>query len=525
MKFFGRRKIVSVLWLMATLWAMAAAPGQQATPVPTPTPPPTPTPGQNAPLASTWSAPQRLSPEGSSAWFPDVLADATGLVHVVWSSGISLGPGRVYDAVMYTTTRDGQTWQPQQDVAAIPTKGAVTRAVLAIDPSGMLHMAYRSYSIYYGHAPAANVSATTLSAPFILSTPEAGYFSRLIIDRQGHVHALYTENIYNPNCNGCFHAFHRVSEDGGKTWSEPQDITPLSNGVAKPQVVLDADGNFHITFEIGRGGDLGQVPDPSTVGYIASYNGGASWTQPLVLAAPDDRARNIAIGQTGAGTLIVAWLSPDYDQVHFRTSADAGRSWSDIQTVPGVWGAWSIYQGRTDVYMMTTDSAGVVHLLLVGRTARDQKTLSVLHLLWNGEAWSEPEAVTTITDDAPEWPRLAIGAGNQLHLVWFVRNKAAIFDSDNAQYQVWYARGEAQAPAATLLAEWPTPTPTAPSLTATPKQAATVTPTRAIAPLESSDPVDIYSETNYLIIAAEALVPVLGLLGVVWVVARLRRRG
>jgi hypothetical protein len=147
-----------------------------------------------------------------------------------------------------------------------------------------------------------------------------------------------------------------------------------------------------------------------------------------------------------------------------------------------------------------------------------------LHLLWTGEAWSEPEAVTTIEEDAPEWPRLSIGAGNQLHLVWFVRNKAAIFDSDNAQYQVWYARGEAQAPTVTTLAGWPTPTPTAVSATATPARAVTLTPTRAIAPLTADNPVNIYTESNYLIIAGMALAPVALLLGVVMLIIRVRRR-
>jgi len=61
----------------------------------------------------TWSVPIPLSNIASSSWFPDITADATGRLHVVWAStverkpppGTPLGTERPtsYDVVEYTT--------------------------------------------------------------------------------------------------------------------------------------------------------------------------------------------------------------------------------------------------------------------------------------------------------------------------------------------------------------------------------------------------------------------------------------
>ena len=48
--------------------------------------------------SSAWQQPTQLSEAGRFAWFPDIAADASGRVHVAWSSGDNR-----YDLVMYTT--------------------------------------------------------------------------------------------------------------------------------------------------------------------------------------------------------------------------------------------------------------------------------------------------------------------------------------------------------------------------------------------------------------------------------------
>jgi hypothetical protein len=182
---------------------------------------------------------------------------------------------------------------------------------------------------------------------------------------------------------------------------------------------------------------------------------------------------------------------------------------------------------------MANDSRNQIHLVLVGRTSERQQSLNVLHLTWNGSTWSSPEEVATFIGDAPEWPRIAVGNGNQLHVVWFVRDEATLWQSDLANYKVWYARGSSSAPAIPPV-PWPTPTPTStpqeiisPTATPTPRPSPTATPT--LDPLAAQLVVpngatgSIYTDNDEVVLLGTSLLPAILIIGTV-VFFVLRRR-
>jgi hypothetical protein len=482
---------------------------------------------QSNPNWPVWGPPVRLSNEGQSSWFPDIAADPSGLVHIVWSSGISTGPGRAYDVVMYTKSEDGVLWTTPRDIAALETKGAVTRPAILIDPLGLFHIAYRRYMIYYAHAPVQDISPQTLSVPFEVSSEENGYFSELFRTQNGAMHLIHTEDVFNPNCNGCFQAFYRTSADDGLTWSQPINMWPFPIGVAKPALAADAQNGLHVLFEVGRGGDLGQVPDPASVAYVHSLDGGLTWSQPFYMSPQrsDFSGRNPAIAIDGNQTLIAVWETAlnEQDIVNYQISTDRGATWSEPQQIPGVWGAWSVYNGKTDTYQMLTDAQGRVYLALSGRRSATAKDLSLMMLVWENGAWSAPQPVVEFTGDVPEWPRMAIGLGNQLHMVWFQRERANIFNSDQGKYQVWYSQATLNVPA-----EAPVPWPTLPAQTVV--QATTTPdgfkPTATPQPLlftNQAEPTTFYKENDYLMIALFSILPVALLVGGVVAYTRWRR--
>jgi hypothetical protein len=479
-----------------------------------------------------WSAPVPLSSDTVKSWFPDVTTDMTGRVHVAWSSMVA-----DYDTVMYTASPDGQVWRPVTDIAAMATTGSATRPDLLVDREGILHFTFRTTTVYYQAFPLESVG-TDISrfTPHRFSGGGPSYFSRLALDAHGGLHALYTREVSDPTNLACpfyWRLFYRQSRDNGLYWSTPIDISKSPTGTAKPHMVIDDQGYIYVVWEAGCGGDMGNVPIPSKVMYAASFDGGETWTAPAEFVVPGGgSARNIALGLDGSGKLVVAWLGWPGDVVYYQFSRDRGLSWSPPQQIPGLWGGFSIYGTLLDDYDMAMDSAGLVHLVLVGRTAADQKTLSVLHLTWDGTTWSKPEAISTLSGDVPEWPRIAVGLGNQLHVVWFVRDRAHTWDT-SGYYRIWYAHGVAPAPALTPVA-WPTHTPT-PELgpvkttpTATPRSAPTPTPTldpaaaSLIVPIGTTDAV--YTESDELMLLAKSLIPVALIVAAVIVGVRLRRR-
>ncbi len=501
--------------------------------------------------AAVWSSPVPLSPQGEFSWFPDIAADLTGQLHAVWASGARAG--RVtYDAVMYSTSADGTVWSSPNDIAVVSQgpsgESAATRPTLLVDAANTLHIAYTDYfHIFYSQAwPEQAESAQGWTPVRDLGTGNPVYFSRILTDHQGRLHLLFTENVYSRACPQCYHVFYRWSDDNGLTWSLPVDISLSLAGSAKVQLVIDAEDNLYAVWESGRGGSYGGLEMESRVQFAASYNRGQSWTTPVdpspplfssentesatPAAAPTPVPRvilkNITIGLDGRGQLVLAWLGLPEDLVYSQVSADGGRTWSAPAPIPGVWGGQTVYNTRLDDYAMTTDSAGQVHLLFVGRLVESDKTLHVLHNSWDGATWSPPESLASYVGDVPEWPRLTTRLGNTLHAVWFVRNVDAVFGSDaaSARYQVWYAQRPLEVP----LVE-PTILPRPTEVLATPTPAGMVTtplPSPTVRPVLPAvvQPQDPYNENDYILIAAVSLTPVLLLIGVAWGIMRLRRR-
>jgi hypothetical protein len=488
-------------------------------------------PAPTTAASSNWSRPVSLA----YGWFPDIAADSYGGLHVVWSSGIVIGrpnsiatqPPEEFDVVMYTTNPDGTGWSEPNDIAAMTSGGEATRPALYIDNNGILHLLYRETSIFYSHAPVvASVSARAWSQPIIVNERQVAYFSRLAVDSNGVLHLVYTENVPSTDCPICYHLFYRQSADNGKTWSIRVDISRRDIGSAKPQILIDKENNIQVVWESGIGGAYGQLTDPTTVMYAGSTNGGKNWSVPYKFPAPNGWGRNVTIGEDKRGALIVAWLGLDEDQIYSQTSVDHGKTWSNPQPIPNVWGGWSIYNARLDDYSMANDSDGNVHLVFVGRSSSDDNNLEILHLSWDGYSWSEPETITTLTGDVPEWPRLAISLGNQLNVVWFVREQAHIWDAANSQYKVWYSHATIQAkalkpnPRPTLapeVASTPVPTPS-PQPTSTPIPAALVAALNA--PINNFS---IYSEYGDMWMMAKSLLPGILLLGLIIFFVRIKR--
>jgi hypothetical protein len=312
------------------------------------------------------------------------------------------------------------------------------------------------------------------------------------------------------------------SDDAGMTWSEPIDISLEPTGAAKPQLLIDEQDNLHAVWEFGQGGGLGQLLDPKGAMYAASYDGGATWVPPQKFLTTAGHNKNITLGMAGNQQLVMVWWSIPDDVVYYQTSSDRGRSWAAPRPLPGVVGYWAVHQGKLDDYALATDSAGDAHLVMVGRLNKEQKTLSLLHLSWDGARWSQPEVIATYAGDVPEWPRIAIGNGNQLHIVWFVRNKADVFKG-GGDYKVWYARGASNAPTIPSVA-LPEPTPTT-----APIVIVQTTPTTTPVPTFGNPPSsvtlgELQSETARLLFVAQNLIPSLALLAVVALVVWWRRR-
>jgi hypothetical protein len=245
---------------------------------------------------------------------------------------------------------------------------------------------------------------------------------------------------------------------------------------------------------------------------------------------------------------VVVYRATSEDLIYYQTALDSGTVWGAPKVVPGV-RTRAMGEGDQDAYSMATDSAGQVHLILSGYRADESPQtaqLELLHLTWDGRAWSKPEVVANNRSypdwtsnlnepcDRPpppkesperqalcethrryaEWPRAVISGGNQLHITWFTRSQKDIYTSDNAHYQIWYTSRNLNAPA---IQGTPLPTPLPPTPTPshtpspTPKPIPTLGPEAAHAPEVGGRPSWELPGMVVLVLAALPTIVLLGL--------------
>jgi hypothetical protein len=219
-----------------------------------------------------------------------------------------------------------------------------------VDAYNSLRIAYTDYFRMYASVTNAEQagSAAAWAQPQLLGTGEPVYYSRTTADGGQRLHFIYTENVYTRTCPICYHVYHRYSDDNGLTWSPPADLSRFATGAVKTQILVDHSDGLHVVWESGPGGSLGQLSGLSTVRYAASYDRGLTWTSPVEFTSPItgstvSSAKSPAIGLDGQDQLVLVWLGLPEDLVYYQLSNDQGRSWSEPQALPGLWGGQAIY--------------------------------------------------------------------------------------------------------------------------------------------------------------------------------------
>ena len=173
------------------------------------------------------------------------------------------------------------------------------------------------------------------------------------------------------------------SADGGRTWSEPDELRPRPRGGAAqgdPYLASDATGRFYLAFQE----DLGpRHADGRRALFQHSDDGGATWTD----ARPfDGRMDKIVLAaESGGRSLVLAFTAlGDRSGLRVFRSADRGTSWDELPDAGGAsfrlrqpFGIATRPNGAIAVACEAQGSGTTVRLLVSG--TRD------------GKAWSETE--------------------------------------------------------------------------------------------------------------------------------------
>jgi hypothetical protein len=453
-----------------------------------------------------WTRAVPISGALPGSWYPSIAVDDRGVVHAVW--GVTQG-----DSTLYYSNYDGLAWARPVDILI-----GGPRNVLVIDGRNLLHMLYPTgANVVVTDAVAQQAGSSQGWNPDLqLNRTKFAVAGDLKVDEKGVLHAVWIEA--QENCDKCFQAVYGQSDDSGRTWTV---YRVLSQGAVLPrsiQLTLAPSGELYALWTISPGGDI-----PEGVAVSVSTNNGETWLEePILIQDEKESIRQPALVVDSTGALVLIHNLGVKDETFFQTSSDRGESWSERAPIPGLFAAKTAT--GNDNFAVARDSANTIHLIAVGRISKNQDLSEVYHVKWDGEGWSAPATVYA-GDHFIELPSLVIANGNQLHLLFSIRDRYQISGAPDSSYQVLYTTLVTDAPPATRVSL----ATLTPSPTVTPTEAATPTATRrpTITPSPSvieGDPT-APNESNPQLPIIAGVVPVLAILGLVLLVNfALRRR-
>jgi hypothetical protein len=234
------------------------------------------------------------------------------------------------------------------------------------------------------------------------------WLPRIAFDAKGTIFILWQEIIFSGGSHGGDILFAR-SEDGGKSFSAPQN---LSDSVA-------GDGKGRINRDLWHNGSLDLVAHGNTV-YVAwteyegalwvrrSSDGGRSFSQKARLdEAKPARAPALAVH---GGTVYLAWTVGDDPSADIRVARSAN----------GKFGAPVIVErtkGYSDAPKLALDASGTLHIvygesergLFAGRHVRYARSAD------GGRSFEKPR---DISGPHAGFPALGIDANGNLYVLW-----------------------------------------------------------------------------------------------------------
>lgn len=251
-----------------------------------------------------WSTPENIPGTGNSWIAPGLALGASGVIKVVCS-----GPANLYNDAYFTERRSDGTWTPLRNIAV--TYGTDEEFRVMTDPSGLAHVLWNAAD-ETGYADfwyTAETSHGTWLPPVNLSQ-YSGHVgdAAMVIDSQGTVHVAWTSD-------GVYYRLRPANA----TWSSPEVIAPADSGGVS--LFVDEQDQIHLAW-----GDVLR----SQVRYTTRMNG--------VWSPPDDIVTPTPGPSWAAPTLMV----DKHHRVHVDWIQDQDlNNWSIHYAEKPAYGEWS----------------------------------------------------------------------------------------------------------------------------------------------------------------------------------------
>lgn len=226
-----------------------------------------------------WTSPVEVlaNPGSGPAAGLDVAIDSSGMFHLVWRDGSTGGP-MYYASADVRQASNAHAWN-----APVRLADTALGAAIAIGTTDTIYVAYTPFDAAVSFVLITSRDGSNWTAPepapsSLTSEFTGGSYISLAVDKDGVLHTAWNSQAY-PAGYPEHAVYYQHSLDGGLTWSEPYDPDPLppevdanttSNFKNKlPNVVIGPAGDVHLTWHQYTGYRFHRL----------SVDGGRTWSE------------------------------------------------------------------------------------------------------------------------------------------------------------------------------------------------------------------------------------------------------
>ena len=264
---------------------------------------------------TSFSIPQNLSNDAPNSGNPQMAADASGNVYVVWESDdITFG-------VLFSHSTDGgATFAKPINLATITTGSYGPQ--IAVGADGSINVAWEDDFNFQSDISFSRSTdkGATFSTPKNLSSNSGNSFAaQIAVDLSGNIDVVWVDDT-----PGNYAILYSRSVDQGANFSSAKNLSNNLGTSANPQIGVDANGGTYVIWQ-------SNIP-PATNNdvFFARSSDGVNFSAGVNLSNNSGNSLNPWIAVDGAGGINSGWTdsTPGRPNIFYARSTDSGATFS-----------------------------------------------------------------------------------------------------------------------------------------------------------------------------------------------------
>jgi hypothetical protein len=367
-----------------------------------------------------WTPPLNIFETEGRASEAEVVADPSGTIHAFWAYGGAGNEESGASQAIYYSHNSDDSWSVPVDVLVSPGNLVARMHSVVADSQGYLHIVWSGGNVlFYSRANALEAGrAGGWIKPLALASGAGAFEPSITVDGQDWLYIVWTEP-------GRGLMFAKSDSGGSAWTNPQTIFNAYQdNELARwGRIAVDDSGRLHVALTeeiLLDGSQVDGRNDPNYLFYLRSEDGGKTWSGPLeVTPEPDFGEVNVAT--FGEDTVHLVWNGRASRRGRYhRWSQDGGQTWSNVVEILAP--APQNYVGTgglTGFPALATDATGALHM--VSATGGGDYYFRWAKGAWSQPVNISPGLDgngVTGTRNSLEQPSSAISEGNQLHVVF-----------------------------------------------------------------------------------------------------------